>query len=186
MKQLSSLELKRLNRDFNRKRDQNFDLCLVLHDITYAQNVGAMFRMADALRLSKIIISGVTLSPEHPTVQKVGRGKDRYVTWEQSENIETTLNGLRQQGYTICALEATENSVPYYDYTIPDKLCLIAGHEEYGVAPKILDACDQAVYLPMFGKGRSLNVHIATSIFCYHCVMTRMLQLPDLNMDAAR
>jgi len=60
------------------------------------------------------------------------------------------------------------DAVPYQEYDYPEKTCLVVGHEDHGVTKAVLNECDAAVFLPMYGKGRSLNVHVALSIVLYH------------------
>jgi tRNA (guanosine-2'-O-)-methyltransferase len=66
------------------------------------------------------------------------------------------------------AVELTDTAVPYHQYTYPQKTCLIVGHEDHGVTKAVLAECDSAVFIPMYGKGLSLNVHVALSIVVYH------------------
>jgi tRNA (guanosine-2'-O-)-methyltransferase len=47
-------------------------------------------------------------------------------------------------------------------------VALVLGNEEHGVSPACLSLCDAAVFVPMYGKGRSLNVHISLAIVGYH------------------
>ncbi|MBW7959175.1 MAG: tRNA methyltransferase, partial [Candidatus Promineofilum sp.] len=48
------------------------------------------------------------------------------------------------------------------------KTCLVVGHEDHGITKATLAACDSAVFLPMYGKGLSLNVHVALAVVLYH------------------
>jgi 23S rRNA (guanosine2251-2'-O)-methyltransferase len=50
----------------------------------------------------------------------------------------------------------------------PSKTCLVVGHEDHGVTRATLAACDGAVFIPMYGKGRSLNVQTALAVVLYH------------------
>ena len=63
--------------------------------------------------------------------------------------------------------DVAETAVPYHQYTYPQKTCLIVGHEDHGVTKAVLAECDDAVFIPMYGKGLSLNVHVALSIVTY-------------------
>jgi tRNA (guanosine-2'-O-)-methyltransferase len=68
------------------------------------------------------------------------------------------------------ALEVAEGAVPYYAYDYPEKTCLVVGHEDHGVTKATLGVCDAAVFIPMYGQGRSLNVHTALTVVVYHLV----------------
>lgn len=68
----------------------------------------------------------------------------------------------------MIAVELTDDAVPYHEFEYPARTCLIVGHEDHGVTKATLAACDAAVFLPMYGKGLSLNVHVALAIVLYH------------------
>ena len=88
--------------------------------------------------------------------------------WRYAEHPEEVMAGLKGEGYTLCALEITDQSLPYHAYDYPDKICLVVGHEDHGVTRQALALCDAAVFVPMYGKGRSLNVHVCLGVVCYH------------------
>ena len=78
------------------------------------------------------------------------------------------IDRLRSNGYSIVAIELTESAVPYHQFDYPEKVCLVVGHEDHGVTTSTLAACDSTVFLPMYGKGLSLNVHMALGIVAFH------------------
>ena len=85
---------------------------------------------------------------------------------------ERILTQLRAEGYWIAALEITDQCQPYYAVSYPGRVALVLGNEDHGVTRATLGACDAAVFLPMYGKGRSLNVHVALAVVVYHILHT--------------
>lgn len=168
MKQLRGTELKRFLRDYKRAHPPTREIVALLQNVEYAMNVGSVFRLADGCAMNQLILSGITPAPPHPTITKVARDKDRRVPWRKVESPEETIAALRAQGYRICALELTDNAVPYVEYAYPDKVCLVVGHEDHGVPPHTLALCDDAIFVPMYGKGQSLNVHVSLAVVCYY------------------
>ena len=169
MKQLRGTDLKRFLRAYERDHPLSAQrIVILLEDVEYPANVGSIFRLADACGAEEVVLTGITATPPNPTLDKVARGRQRQVPWRYERDPRVALAGLREQGYTICALEVTESAVPYYAYHYPDRVCLVAGHEDHGVTQKTLALCDAAVFVPMYGKGRSLNVHVAVGVVCYH------------------
>ena len=144
------------------------ELLFVLQDIQDPINVGSCFRIGDACGVSEILLTGISTRPPHPLIKKVGRGRDRRVNWRYVEETTQAIAECAEAGFTICALEITAESVPYYEPEYPDKLCLVVGHEDHGVTNRTLSACDTAVFIPMYGKGASLNVHVSLGIVAYH------------------
>lgn len=169
MKQLRDTALKRFLRAYRRDHPLSAHrIVVLLEDIEYPVNVGSVFRIADACGVEELVLTGITVAPPHPTLEKVARGKHRQVPWRYERDPRVAIADLREQGYAICALEITETAVPYHVYRYPGDVCLVAGHEDHGVTPKTLALCDAAVFVPMYGRGRSLNVHVAVGVVCYH------------------
>ena len=165
MRQLRGAELKRFLRRLPRPRRQ---LAIILQSVAYPVNVGSIFRIADACRAERLILAGITPTPPHPTIAQVGRAKESRVPWSYVEDPTEAVAQVRAEGYHVCALEITDASKPYYEYEFPEKVCLVAGNEDHGVTRAVLALCDGATFVPMYGKGRSLNVHVSLAIVAYH------------------
>ena len=76
---------------------------------------------------------------------------------------------MKNDGFTITALEQHQNSLSLPEYTVPDKIAIIVGREVEGIEPEILGICDSILEIPMLGKKESLNVAQAAAIALYHC-----------------
>lgn len=163
---------------------------LILHDIRSVVNVGAIFRTADAIGISKIYLTGYTPAPidrfgrERADFKKSALGAEKSVTWEQidfsekdaksgSENatVKNLISKLKKEAFKIVALEQSENSVDYKkvtdDVKVGEKIAVVLGREVEGIARDILEACDIVAEIPMAGKKESLNVSVATGILLY-------------------
>ena len=167
-KPLSGVELKRFLRKYRRENPPDREVALLLQSVEYPYNVGAIFRLAEGAGISELILSGLTPRPPNPTIEKVGRYKNRRVPWTYIPDPLAAIGNLTDAGYSIVALELTSSAVPYFEYDYPEKVCLVVGHEDHGVTKSTLAKCDGAVFVPMYGKGRSHNVHTALSIVLYH------------------
>lgn len=168
MKPLQGTKLKRFLRDYRRERPPAHDLVALLQSIEYPANVGSCFRLADGAGMTELVLTGITPTPPNATIDKVGRYKSTRVPWRYEKDALTAVAELKTDGYHILAVELCEGAVPYQTYDYPPKTCLVVGHEDHGVTKATLAACDAAVFLPMYGKGLSLNVHVALSIVTYH------------------
>ncbi len=174
MQQLRGTPLKRFLRDWRREHPQTRDIVLVLQSVSYPVNVGSLFRIADAVNVRHMYLCGATPTPPNKTILKVGRGKDADVRWSYEKNAEDVLVRLRGEGYHISALEITDQSLPYYEVEYPERLALVLGNEDHGVTRGALALCDSSVFVPMYGKGKSLNVHVSAAVVLYHAI-----HLPD-------
>lgn len=170
MKPLYGTELKRFLRDYRRRHRPDHQLALLLQSVEYPVNVGSIFRLAEAASVTELVLSGITPTPPHPTIQKVGRYKSGRVNWRfESDPLEAAAQ-LKGAGYALVAVELADEAVPYHTFDYPLQTALVVGHEDHGVTRAVLDVCDAAVFLPMYGKGRSLNVHVALSVVVYHAL----------------
>lgn len=168
MKPLVGVHLKRFLRKYNREHRPSQILAALLQSVQYPYNVGSIFRLADGAGLSELVLTGITPTPPNPTIDKVGRHKSNNVPWRYEPDAVGTITAMREAGYHMVALELTSASEPYHQYQYPSKTCLVVGNEDHGVTKAALSACDGSVFLPMYGKGRSHNVHTALAIVVYH------------------
>jgi tRNA (guanosine-2'-O-)-methyltransferase len=173
VRQLRGTELKRFLRQYRKSRHPQRSVVFLLQSVQYPVNVGSIFRIADGCGAEEVILCGITPTPPHPTIGKVARGKEQIVAWRYVGEAAQALSKLHEKEYRICALELTDNCVPYVEYEPPDKVCLVVGHEDHGLTRATLALCDDSVFVPMYGKGRSHNVHVSLAVVAYHLVSRR-------------
>ena len=167
MKQLRGTPLKRFLRTLPPPRSPT-ELVVVCQSVAYPVNVGSIFRLADALNVAEVVLTGITPAPPQPTIRKVGRNKDRVVPWRYVEQPETALRELRAREFWIGALEITDACQPYYAVDYPQRVALVVGNEDHGLTRACLALCDAAIFVPLYGKGKSLNVHVSLAVVGYH------------------
>lgn len=172
MRPLIGTDLKRFLRDYKRAHPTETDLVVLLQSVEYPANVGSIFRLADGAGVSELILTGITPTPPNATIEKVGRYKSLRVPWRYESDPLPAIAGLKSKGYQIIAVELAEGAQPYQDFRFAPKTCLVVGHEDHGITKATLAVCDAAVFLPMYGKGLSLNVHVALGIVLYHVLHT--------------
>lgn len=144
-------------------------LCYLAHDIDDPANVGGFFRLADALGVEHIYLSGRTAVPPNTKLKRLSRSAEKYVPYSYRAEVEHLLAELKQQGYRLVCLEITRKSKPLHTFKAKpgDKVCLILGSENTGVAQSLLDACDEVYHIPMQGNNSSMNVAQACAIASY-------------------
>lgn len=151
-----------------RKKDQ--ENILVLHNIRSVENVGAMFRTADAAGVSKIYLTGYTPCPfdrfgrKRKDLVKSALGAEEYVSWEERKNIFPLLARFKREKYLIIGIEQAKNSVDYKKIKPKNKNVFIVGAEVAGLPQNVLKKCDITAEIPMRGKKESLNVSVALGI----------------------
>lgn len=139
-------------------------MVLVLEDVRSLWNVGAMFRTADALGVSKLYLCGITGRPPRKEISKVALGAEEWIPWESRGAAWEVVRELADAGYITIALEQTKKSVPLRDFEPQFPLALVVGNEIHGVSKEILEAVEEVVHIPMVGRKESLNVAVAAGI----------------------
>lgn len=168
-KLLSKTQVKHLNEEYSANLKVP-EIVLLLQDVTDAINVGSLFRTADAAGVSKLILCGQTPIPPDAQINTTSRGLERRVEWEHQPDATQTIADLKAEGYQIVGIEIDTESKHYFSVDYSDKVCLILGNEAQGIYKKNLPLCDNIVYIPMFGKGQSLNVNVSGAIVAYHII----------------
>lgn len=168
MRPLVGTDLKRFVRDYRRANPPRCELVALLQSVEYPANVGSIFRLADGAGLKELVLTGITPTPPNATIDKVGRYKSLRLPWRYEADPLVAIENLKTDGYRVVAVELADGAVPYHQYDYAHKTCLVVGHEDHGITKATLAACDAAVFIPMYGKGLSLNVHVALSIVLYH------------------
>jgi len=146
-------------------------LVLLLQDWDDPYNVGSLFRVADACGADEVILTGKTPAPPHPQISVTSLGNHRRVSFRQIERHDEVLAMLRSDGYQLVAVEVAAGALSYRAFEFADKVCLVLGNERKGVYPNVLRQCDGATFIPMAGKGRSMNVVVAGAIVAYEALL---------------
>lgn len=143
---------------------------LVLNNLRSVENVGSIFRTAEALGIEKIILIGTTPTPldrfgrKRKDLAKVALGAEEFLPWEYYKEITYCPINLKKEGYEVLALEQSKDSKPISDFKPMNKFALILGNEVEGIEKEVLNSCDHVLEIPMQGKKESLNVSVAAGI----------------------
>jgi tRNA G18 (ribose-2'-O)-methylase SpoU len=165
MKKLKLEELGRISID-EFKESEKIPVCILLDNIRSLHNVGAAFRTADAFRVEKIYLTGITGIPPHREIQKTALGATESVDWKYEESPAKAISDLKNQGYKIVIVEQTTDSIPLHTfYGEPGvKYCLVFGNEVHGVSEEAIELGDLALEIPQLGTKHSLNISVCLGI----------------------
>ncbi|MBU6310750.1 TrmH family RNA methyltransferase [Patescibacteria group bacterium] len=145
---------------------------LILHNIRSAENVGSLFRTADAFGVTKIYLTGFTPSPldrfKRPVskIAKTALGAELVVPWEFGQ-VHVCIERLKAEGVRVVALEQDARAVELMAYSRNGDSALILGNEVDGIDASTLEKADDVVHIPMHGAKESLNVAVAGGIALY-------------------
>jgi tRNA G18 (ribose-2'-O)-methylase SpoU len=164
MRKLKNSELERISVE-NFKIFEKTPIVVVLDNVRSALNVGSSFRTSDAFRIEKIYLCGITATPPNKEIRKSALGATESVEWEKVEDTESVIKKLKSDGYHICAIEQTENSIMLNDFILPEKpITVVFGHEVNGVQQSVVDLCNQCIEIPQIGTKHSLNISVSVGI----------------------
>lgn len=145
---------------------------IILDNVLDTYNIGAIFRLVDAVAAEKVILTAGSETPPHTRIKKASINTTEWVKWEYASTAVEAISNLKSQipNIQIVAIEQDARSVPYdkVEYKFP--VALVVGHETTGVSKEVLKVCDAIVEIPMFGVNVSLNVMVSLGIVLYKVV----------------
>ncbi|MFN8356548.1 MAG: RNA methyltransferase [Spirosomataceae bacterium] len=176
MRKLSVEELNRLSVEAFHQIEK-FEYALILDNVRSLNNVGSVFRTADAFKASKIYLCGITGTPPHRDIAKTALGADESVAWEHHSDVLVLCQQLQEEGFQILAVEQVEGSLSLANFT-PDstqKYAFVLGNEVFGVNEQVVQLADHCLEIPQFGTKHSLNISVTAGIVCWHYVLHAQL-----------
>jgi len=165
MRKLKTNELNRLDVGTFKIARKN-PIIIVLDNIRSLNNIGSVFRTADAFRIEKIYLCGITARPPHREIQKTALGATASVEWHYFEEINDAILQLKKEGYFIIALEQVDKSIKLHHF-VPEtgkKYALVFGNEINGVSEAVISDADLCIEIPQFGTKHSFNVTVSAGI----------------------
>lgn len=165
-------ELNRLSvPDF--QNTEKFPYCLILNDVRSLNNVGSVFRTADAFRAERLYLCGITGQPPHRDITKTALGATESVTWHHAPDVLTLVQQLQAGGWQVIAVEQATGSTLLSDFQ-PEtnkRYAFVFGNEVTGVADEVVQAADVVVEIPQFGTKHSLNIAVSAGVICWDFLM---------------
>jgi 23S rRNA (guanosine2251-2'-O)-methyltransferase len=176
MKKLRLEELGRISVGQFKNADK-LAITVLLDNVRSLHNVGSAFRTADAFRLEKIVLTGITGTPPHREIHKTALGATESVSWEFVEDPSQAVTELRKNGYQIIAVEQTDRSTPLHKFQPQTgaRYCLVFGNEVNGVSDSLINLADDAIEIPQSGTKHSLNISVCLGVVAWE--MFRKIQL---------
>ncbi len=141
-------------------------IIIVLDNVRSLNNVGSVFRTADAFLIEAIYLCGITGIPPHKEIQKTALGATESVVWNYFKTTTEAIAELKQNNYNVYAIEQAEHAIMLSDF-MPDKnqkLAIIFGNEVKGVEQEVIDACKDVIEIPQVGTKHSLNIAVSVGV----------------------
>lgn len=165
MRKLENSELDRLNvEEF--KQHEKTPICIVLDNVRSLNNIGSVFRTADAFLIEKIYLCGITASPPHKEIHKTALGSTDSVSWEYCKDVVDLVQDLQGMGYKVYSIEQAVNAQMLNDFEAgeDEKYALVFGNEVKGVSQQVVSQSDGVLEIPQYGTKHSLNISVSVGI----------------------
>ena len=186
MQKLTIQEMNRLSAEAFREAEK-LPLVVVLDNVRSQHNVGAVFRTADAFLLEGLYLCGITPKPDtlstNNDLHKTALGAEQTVTWQAFAETMEAVRALQEKGYKVYAVEQAHHSITLEQAAEEVKnaqlstlnaqpstlngIAIVLGHEVFGVAQEVVDACNGCIEIPQYGTKHSLNVSVTAGIVMY-------------------
>jgi len=149
----------------------NNNIYIVLDNVKYAQNIGPIFRVADAFGVKKLFLCRSNLHRLNPCqeriLHKASRGATKWIEWEFRTSCNELIRELKDNGINIIGVETGNKSKFISEIKPSFPLALVFGSEDDGISNDVLELTDYLIKIPMTGQGRSLNISSSVSIATY-------------------
>ena len=167
MRKLNVTELGRIDVE-QFKNSKKLPLTIILDDVRSLYNVGSVFRTSDAFRIERIILCGITATPDNSLVEihKTALGAEESVEWIYSNDCVSVVKELNDKGYITVAVEQVEGSQKLDEFKLEQgcSYALVLGNEVKGVNQDVVDICKISLEIPQYGTKHSLNVSVTASL----------------------
>jgi tRNA G18 (ribose-2'-O)-methylase SpoU len=163
---------KLLNEELERKSVEEFKMSsktpviIVLDNVRSLNNVGSVFRTADAFLVEAVYLCGITGQPPNKEIQKTALGATESVSWKYFENTLDAVAELKENKYIVYAIEQTESAIMLNNFmpSKKQKIAIIFGNEVKGVEQDVIDASEDVIEIPQIGTKHSLNISVSVGI----------------------
>lgn len=148
------------------KKAKKSPIIIILDNVRSLNNIGSVFRTADAFLVEKIYLCGITATPPHKDIRKTALGATESVDWEYRKDTLELVKELQRGGVKIVSVEQAENAVMLNDYAVKQEetIALVFGNEVKGVSQDVVSVSDTVLEIPQFGTKHSLNISVSTGI----------------------
>jgi tRNA G18 (ribose-2'-O)-methylase SpoU len=165
VRKIKNSELNRLSVE-GFKAAKKSPLIVILDNVRSLNNVGSIFRSADAFRIQHIYLCGITATPPHKDIQKTALGSTEAVDWSYAKDTLAVVEKLQSVNVKVMAIEQAENATVLQDFYPNNQsiYALVFGHEVKGVNQAVVTQCDGVIEIPQFGTKHSLNIAVSGGV----------------------
>lgn len=164
--QIDSQQLYKQQKIKNTDEEYSSAPAIIVAGLSKSENIGAIYRLADAAGCQTMYLIDDELNKlDDKIINRVSRSTSKTI-----QTISLSLQQLLQKQKNwppLIAVEITTKSTSILKTRLPEQCVLVVGNEKRGVTDEVLEMCDSAVHIPMFGINGSMNVSHSLAIVLY-------------------
>ena len=141
--------------------------------VTSAENLGGLVRNCAAFGVQGLLVGNTSTSPYLRRAVRGSMGTVFRVPILEKLDLTATVRTLRDHGVRCIAAHPHASGRTLAQTDLAVDCCPVFGSEGYGISPALLEACDEAVAIPMAPGVDSLNVGSAAAVFLYEASRQR-------------
>ena len=141
-------------------------IIIVLDNVRSLNNVGSVFRTADAFLIEAVYLCGITGTPPNKEIQKTALGATESISWKYFKETLDAVADLKKEGYVVYAIEQAESAIMLNNFmpSRRQKIAIIFGNEVKGVQQEVIDASMDVIEIPQVGTKHSLNIAVSVGV----------------------
>ena len=147
-------------------------LVVVLDQVQDPQNLGAVCRSAEVAGASGVVIPARRAAEVTPAVCRASAGAVEHVAVARVRNVADYLAEAKAAGAWVYGADAGARR-PYSEVDWSGRAVIVLGSEGSGIRPRVRDACDALVSVPVRGRIGSLNVSAAAAVLLFEAARDR-------------
>lgn len=151
---------------------KNHALFIILEDIQDPGNLGTIFRTAEAVGITCVIMSRSTVDVYNPKTIRSTMGSIYRVPFVYVEDISSIIKVMQDRD--VCVYAAYLGGKTYYEaFDYRKGTAFLIGNEGNGLRKETADCADVMIRIPMEGSVESLNAAVASSVLLYEAYRQR-------------
>lgn len=146
---------------------------IILENIQDPSNLGTILRTAEALGISKVVLSDNCCDVYSSKVLRGSMGAIFRLQIFFSENISGIIKYLKSNNIIVYATVPSSLAIKVTEINFDSPCAVVMGNEGNGIKKETIDICDEKFTIPMLGRAESLNVSIASAIIMWEMMQWR-------------
>lgn len=165
--------------------DGEAPLVVALDEVQDPHNLGAICRSAEVAGAAGLVLPRRRAAAITAAVCKASAGAVEHLPVARVRNLADWLGQAKgRPGLWVYGADAAGPGV-YSEVDLRGPVVLVLGSEGKGIRPRVAEACDALVSLPVRGRVASLNVSAAAAVLLFEALRQRGTAGPSGPGDAA-